>query len=310
MIVTVTLNPALDKTGRLDHLSPGGLNRLTDITWDAGGKGINVSATIAALGGTSVATGFVGGWTGDELVRRVDALGLTSDFVEVEEDTRVNVKVIDGDSRLTELNEPGPDISAHEFSRLTGKLTNYADQGALIVFAGSLARGLADNLYAVWVQMYKARGARVFLDADRQPLRLALEHKPDLIKPNAHELAELFGRDELTDLADIAELARRLVDDGIGQVIVSLGKDGALFCDRDHTLKADALDVEVRSTVGAGDSMVAAMAYAAEQQMSFTEAATLAMATSNATVTTAGTRPPSRQLIDELQAQVRLRSLA
>jgi 1-phosphofructokinase len=147
MIITVTLNPALDKTAHVDVLRPGFLNRLGNVTIDAGGKGINVSSMIAALGGKSIAVGFAGGSNGDELLSRLTQRGITHDFVRIKDSTRTNLKVISSGGVLTELNESGPEITGEEWRELEKKLLQFASKETIFVLSGSLPRNLGKDTY-------------------------------------------------------------------------------------------------------------------------------------------------------------------
>ncbi|MDR2044980.1 MAG: 1-phosphofructokinase family hexose kinase [Clostridium sp.] len=309
MIVTVTANPALDKTAELGRLCPGELNRLRSLVLDAGGKGVNVSKMIAALGGFSLATGFVGGGSGKELIRILAERGISSDFVKVGAVTRTNLKILDCGARLTELNEPGIQVTDTEARLLTRKLAALAKPGAVFVLSGSLCGGVGTDFYARLIHGIHRKGGRAFLDADGEAFRAALAEKPDFIKPNLRELAEYFGiRGELP--LDVSrELCRRLAEKGIPKLALSMGRDGALFVSGREAFYAPGLDVEARSPVGAGDCLVGAFAYATDRGEAWEEAAALAMAASAGAVTTVGTKPPSRQLVDQLRGEVKFEAL-
>ncbi|MDR0512141.1 MAG: 1-phosphofructokinase family hexose kinase, partial [Treponema sp.] len=218
MIITVTLNPALDKTANVDKMKTGGLNRLHDLRLDAGGKGLNVSSVISALGGNSIATGFVGGGSGAELLSLVSAKGLNADFLRIAGVTRTNLKVIDSEGELTELNEPGPKISAAEWLEMERKLSAYAKSTNTIILSGSLPSGLGIDTYQKLTTLLRRSGAAVFLDADGEALKLALKSAPNeipnYIKPNRYELLQYFNRadNERTTEAELAELCRSLLE--------------------------------------------------------------------------------------------------
>ncbi len=309
MTVTVTMNPALDKTAVIPALIPGGLNRLERVVLDAGGKGINVSKMIAALGGNSVATGFLGGGSGRELEAMLRLPGIEPDFITIAHTTRTNLKVLSGDCGVTEFNEPGATVTAGEIAALREKLLALAGPGVTFVFAGSLPRGAGAGIYGQLIGEVKAMGASAFLDADGEAFRLALEAGPDFIKPNKFELLQYFGEEGELSLQECAGLCRRFIESGVGLVALSMGGEGAMFVSKYEMLFSPALRVKVLSTVGAGDSMVAAFAYAFGKGMSLREAAALAMAASAGAVTTEGTKPPDRGTVDKLLKQVRLESI-
>lgn len=312
MIVTVTLNPALDKTARVDRLRLNGLNRLRDLRVDAGGKGINVSAVIRALGGESLALGFAGAGAGAELLSRIAAKGLRADFVRVAGATRTNLKVVDDAGALTELNEAGPCIAAEERERLEQKLAAYAGAGNTIALCGSLPPGLGADTYGRLCALLRRGGGGVFLDADGAGLEHALgggpEAVPDWVKPNRVELLRYFKIPEAEPVSEqrLAELCRMLLAKGVKLAAVSLGADGALFASASGLYRAPCVPVETRSTVGAGDSMVGALVYGFEQRLPEEQCFALAMAASAGACTTDGTNPPSRALVDELLPKTRI----
>ena len=312
MIITVTLNPALDKTCTVEELRPGELNRLRNVTIDPGGKGINVSRAIQALGGESTATGFLGGGAGAEIETALKMEGIRQSFVHISETTRTNTKVIDRSGTLTELNEPGPYISAEDMGRLDSIIFSHAKSGTLFVFSGSIPGGVEPAVYAKWITFVRSRGAKTILDGDGEAFRLAIAAKPDYIKPNRYELMQYFNDDcsEPTE-EHLVLRCKQLLESGVGHIVLSMGRQGAIFVGGGRVLRASALDVPAHSTVGAGDSMVAAFAYAenAGSELGFHDAAALSMAAAAAAVSTPGTKPPPRDAIYALLPQVRLYDL-
>lgn len=304
MIITVTMNPAIDKTVDIDALEPGGLNRIKKIELDAGGKGINVSKTIRNLGKTSVATGFIAGNAGNIIEKVLVDYGITTDFIRVPGETRTNMKVVEKSGAVTELNEPGPEVSRENLRELIEKLESYAGPETLIVLAGSIPQGADKNIYRIITERMHAKGASVLLDADGELFVNALEAKPDMIKPNRAELEEYYGLDYLATEEQLVEMGTELLERGIGFVAISMGQMGAFFLDKEQKLKCPGLSVKAHSTVGAGDAMVAALAYGWEEKLSMRDSAALGMATSAGAVTTVGTKPPTRALVDELLGQV------
>lgn len=306
MIITVTINPAVDKTASVTALERGGLNRLRGIVRDAGGKGINVSKMISALGGRSLATGFAGGAGGELITSTLASMNIKSDFVRVANETRTNLKLVEDSGAVTELNEPGAPVTSGELSQLEQKLEALANPQAVFVFSGSLCAGVEPGIYARYIRLVKNKGARAFLDADGEPFRLGLAANPDFIKPNIDELQAHFGLDKAPDTNEAIELCKTLIEGGVGLIALSRGKDGAIFLDKRSVIKAPGLKVKALSTVGAGDSMVGAMAYAADSGMDYESSLCLAMASSAGAVTTVGTKAPERRVVDELIKQVTL----
>lgn len=300
MIVTVTMNPAIDKTVEIDTLCPGGLNRIQRVEYDAGGKGINVSKTIKELGGESIAVGFLGGNSGRTIENVLNQKGIRNDFVWVDQETRTNTKVFEKSGELTELNEPGPVISPEQSQELLDKISAYASEGTLVILAGSIPSGVDSDIYAQIIQMVHEKGGKVLLDADGKLFRQALKAVPDIIKPNRVELEEYMGIDYRASEKELLDAAEKFLESGIETIAVSMGKSGAMFVRDGYQVKCPALSVKSHSTVGAGDAMVAALAYAWDQKLGSEDTVKLCMAASAGAVTTVGTKPPSREVVDEL----------
>jgi 1-phosphofructokinase len=309
LIITVTANPALDKTVEINELMPGELNRVQSVFVDAAGKGVNVSKTIAALGGKSTATGFIGGSGGDFIEKALEKAGIGYSFIHVAGETRTNLKVIDRGSRMTEINEPGIMASPEEARQLEEKLAKLSSPGVTVVIAGSLCRGVDPGYYARLVRAVHSGGGRAFLDADGEAFRLALKEKPDFIKPNTFEITQYFGVAKTKDLAELKGLCMRLASEGAKRFALSMGKEGAMFINGNEALFAPGLKVEAHSSAGAGDSMMAAVAHADDLGLGWRDACILAMATSAGSVTTKGTKPPSLELVESLKAQVKLEEI-
>ncbi len=310
MIITVTMNPAIDKTVELEQLERGSLNRLKNVITDAGGKGINVSKTIKALGGETIATGFSGGAGGNLIEKVLKEQGIKADFVEIKNEVRTNLKVLEARGFVTELNEPGPVVSPEELEQLTQKLTGYAGEDVIFILAGSIPGGISKTVYGELIGKLKEKGARVFLDADGELFIHSLEAGPDYIKPNRAELEEYYEMDYRADEKELVKMGKKLLEKGIRMAAVSLGQMGALFITKDRVVKCPGLKVEAHSTVGAGDAMVAALAYGLDKGLTLEECAKLGLAASAGAVTTKGTKPPSRELVDELINKVEIIDLA
>lgn len=304
MIITVTMNPAIDKTVEIDQLLPGGLNRIRKVEYDAGGKGINVSKTIRELDGTSIATGFLGGNAGKTIQSVLGKKEIGNDFIQVDGETRTNTKVFEKNGAVTELNEPGPVISEDQIHALLQKLEDYADDHTLFVLAGSIPAGVDRNIYAEITRLVHKKGAKVLLDADGELFRNSLEAVPDIIKPNRVELEEYAGFDYRASQEELLNLARKIRQKGIGTVAVSMGKSGAMLVKDGYEVRCPALSVKAHSTVGAGDAMVAALAYSWDQGLDDDALTRLCIAASAGAVTTIGTKPPTRELVDQLAEQV------
>ena len=309
MIYTVTLNPALDKTVTVPGLTVDEVNRIVEVREDPGGKGINVSKVIAKLGGKSCALALLGGTVGEKIKGMLEKDGIDVWAFEVQGETRTNLKVVDPKlDTHTDINEPGPEITIATLDDMLEALVASISRGDIVVLSGSLPKGAPVATYAAWTRACAKAGAKVFLDADGSALSHGLGARPYLAKPNDAELSRLCDR-ELSDVDDIAEEALRIVNGGVGRVVVSMGGAGAVIADENHVLLARSPKVPVGSTVGAGDSVVAALAYAEERGMGLADAARLAMATGAANVMQSGTQAAERAQVDALLDRVSIESL-
>ncbi len=255
MIYTVTLNPAVDYTVRATDFRIGEINRPKEAHLRIGGKGINVSLVLAALGVPSVAMGFVAGFTGDAIEAGVREAGVEADFVRLDNGfSRINLKLCTDVE--TELNGPGPDVPTDKLAELLNKLDRLQD-GDTLVLSGSIPPTLPSDIYARMLARPAGKAIRVAVDTTGEALRAVLPYRPFIIKPNRRELEELLG-ESLDTQQDLVRAARRLQAEGARHVLVSLGGDGALLLDGDgHVHTAGACRGTVQSTVGAGDSMLA-----------------------------------------------------
>ena len=309
MIYTVTLNPALDKPVEIPGMALDTVNRITEMRTDPGGKGINVSKVIAKLGGESCAVGILGGGSGKMLEKLLEGEPFTTQFRFVEGQTRTNIKIIDREGHTnTDINEPGLTVTAAELDALLRELLAELRPGDIVVLAGSLPKGAPQDTYRTWTAACKKAGARVFLDADGALLAEGLKAAPYLIKPNDDELSRLAGK-KLETLEELTAEGRRLLERGIERVVISLGGRGALYLRKGSTIYAEGLKVPVGSTVGAGDSVVAALAYAEAQGLSEEEAVRLSTAAGAANVMCSGTQAAEREAVEALLPKVRFSRL-
>lgn len=253
MIYTVTLNLSIDFIVRLDHLELGSVNRMTSDDKFAGGKGINVSRILQRLDVDNTATGFIGGFTGRFVENGLIAEGIKTNFVQVSEDTRINVKIKAGEE--TEINGAGPKISDEKLEELKAILAGLSSEDT-VVFAGSAPSSLGNQVYNTLIPIAKKAGAEVVCDFEGQTLLDSLNYQPLLVKPNSHELADIFGV-ELNGLEDIEKYAREILAKGAKNVIISMAGDGALLVTPEAAYFAKPIKGTVKNSVGAGDSMVA-----------------------------------------------------
>ena len=255
MIYTVTFNPALDYVVKVDHFTLGKINRTAEEHIFYGGKGLNVSAILANLGFETTALGFVAGFTGDEIERGAKSLGFQSEFIHVEKGmSRINVKLKSEEE--TELNGMGPEITDQDVEELFGQLDRI-EEGDVLVLSGSIPKTISDDIYERIMERLQNKGVRIVVDATKDLLMNVLKYKPFLIKPNNHELGEMFGV-ELHGDAQITEYARKLQEVGAGNVLVSMAGDGAILVTESGGFhKIGVPKGVVKNSVGAGDSMVA-----------------------------------------------------
>lgn len=309
MIVTVTMNPAIDKTVDIGRFERGDLNRIKRVEMDAGGKGINVSKTIRELGGESIATGFVGGTSGTIIKQVLADLGLRTDFVDVKGETRTNLKVVEENGEVTELNEPGPEVSKEQLDDLLNRLEGYANPDTLFVLAGSIPAGIPTDIYRRITERVHQKGAKVLLDADGALFSESLKGKPDMLKPNRSELERYYQMDYRSSEQELVSMGEKLLNNGASMAAISLGQMGAIFLTKEKRYRCPGLRVKAHSTVGAGDALVAAMAYSWDEKLPLETCIRLCMGASAGAVTSIGTKPPHRSLVDELVRQVELLEL-
>ncbi|MBT2639505.1 MULTISPECIES: 1-phosphofructokinase [unclassified Bacillus (in: firmicutes)] len=253
MIYTLTLNPSVDYLVEADEIHLGSLNRSSNETKLPGGKGINVSRVLRSLGVDSKATGFIGGFTGRYVEEFLNREGVQTRFVNVEGDTRINIKLKAGTE--TEINASGPEISTLAIGTLKEQIKQLG-LGDYLILAGSIPSSMPDSIYEEIVQICKDTGAEVIVDAEGDLLKNILVHRPFLIKPNHHELGQFFNK-EITEADEAIIYGKKLVEAGAKNVIVSLAEKGAVYINENDAYKADVPQGEVKSSVGAGDSMVA-----------------------------------------------------
>lgn len=253
MIYTVTVNPALDYVMQLPEVKDGETNRSSDTQFLAGGKGINVSQILNQLGVDNTAWGFVGGFTGEELIRQLNVKKISSDFVRISDDTRVNVKIHAQEE--TEINAAGPDITAQEVAAFKSRLDDL-EAGDVVVLSGSLAPSLPTDFYESLLPLIREKGAEFVVDTTGEALLRTLKFNPLVIKPNHHELADLFDT-SFSSTADMLEAAKKLQKLGAQNVMISMAGEGAYLVTADHVYHANAATGTAVNSVGAGDSMIA-----------------------------------------------------
>ncbi|WP_019586439.1 1-phosphofructokinase [Deinococcus apachensis] len=305
-VATLTLNPALDLTVRADGWRKGGVNLGQSLQFDAGGKGVNVASFLADWGLTVTATGLLG----DENTERFEALfqekGVRDEFVRVPGPTRVGVKVVDGAAQeTTDINLPGLAATPGALAELESRLDALAADHDAFVLAGSVPPGVGADFYARMVSRLRGAGRFVALDTSGTALQTALtaDVLPNLLKPNIHELEAALGR-SLTSEEDVLAAAHELLARGAELVAVSQGERGALLVTGNEAVRARPPQVDVVSTVGAGDAMVSGLVSARAEGLPLAEAARRATAFSLGAITRLGAHLPPRSELDTFAAQV------
>lgn len=300
MIYTVTLNPSLDYIVELENLSLGELNRTRAESKFPGGKGINVSQVLNRLGVKSKALGFIGGFTGEYIEKFLENNGIETDFVNVSEDTRINVKL--KSSSETEINAKGPTITKEDFEAFKGKIKHLTEEDTLVL-AGSIPSTMPLDTYEQLMNICQETGAKCVVDAEGDLLKSILQYRPFLIKPNHHELGGLF-QTQIKSPVDAIPFAKKLIDMGAQNVIVSLADKGAIFVNSELTLISNTPKGELKSSVGAGDSMVAGFMAKFEETACFEKAFRYSVATGSATAFSIGLC--SREKVEDVLHQVQV----
>ena len=286
MIYTVTFNPALDYVVGVEHLTLGEVNRTTKEEIYYGGKGINVSAVLKELKVESIALGFVAGFTGDAIERGVKEMGIVTDFIHLKEGmSRINVKI--KSDQESEINGQGPEITKEAIELLFDKL-DQLKEGDSLVLAGSIPKTLPSDIYERIMERLQEKKIRVIVDATKDLLLNVLKYKPFLIKPNNHELGEMFGVILKTN-EEIISYGKKLQDMGARNVLISMAGDGSILIDETGNVYQMGVPAgKVKNSVGAGDSMVAGFLAGYAETNNYEEALKLGTATGSATAFSEG----------------------
>lgn len=312
MICAFCANPCIDRTVTIPKFTYGGMNRIQDVRQDGSGKGVNVAIACRQLGMEAACIGLMGRENGGLVRARMEQDGVVCDLMEFDGAVRINTKVLDRATGIvTEINEKGQPVTAEQVAAMVAQCVDWAGRSSFLVLTGSLPPGCPDDLYAQITRAVHAAApdCRVLLDAEGEKLRQGLAARPYMIKPNRYEL-ELLAGHELPGIQDVHAFAQELVAQGIQVVTVSLGGDGAYVTDGAAAFYAPIMDVPVRSTVGAGDSMVAGMLRGFDLGLSPVEAFRHGVAAASSSVTTEGTMLVDRAVYEDLLPQVRLVDMA
>ncbi len=278
-VVTVTLNPAIDQTVTIPNFAAGKVNRVEQTQWHPGGKGVNVAAALADYGHDVAVTGFLGRDNSGAFEVLFAQKHIDDRFLRIAGQTRIGVKITDPvQQQTTDVNFPGPAPTTSDIAALLRQLASLAAQDCRwFVLAGSLPPGVDLGIYRDIISALKRNGCRVLLDTSGEALQLALEAAPQIVKPNLHELETLVGVSLPTESA-IVDATGKLLERGVKLVVVSMGAQGACFVSADAVVIARPPKVQVKSTVGAGDAMVAGIIASQLAELPLTECARLATA--------------------------------
>lgn len=303
-IITFTPNPVLDRTLTVPRIVFNEMTRATASRLDWGGKGLNVSRALQALGVKSLATGFVGGAAGQLLERGLSEMGIATDFVHIAGETRTNIVITDTDAQhYIKVNEVGPEVHGEEIASLFDRAHRYVGPGTMWILSGSLPPGVPDSFYAQLVELAQAQGVKTLLDASGEPLRLGCGAAPYLVKPNLVEAAQVTGH-AIESESDALSAAAFFLDQGIELVALSAGADGMLLAAKQQAIWAKPPHVKALNPVGAGDALLAGVAWAVQSGACFEDIARWGVAAGTAAAMCDGVGVGTRAEVKALHAQV------
>ncbi len=310
MIITLTLNPAIDQTLVLPRFVAGDTLRVKSRRFDPGGKGINVSRVIQELGGESLAMGFAPGGLGRYIEQTLEGQGITCDFVHTQGETRTNITILDESRHMhTILSDPGPAIDYRSLAELRSRLRSRLHTGDWLVLAGSIPPPLDAGLYTEIIREASEAGAHTVLDADGTALAAGAAGHPEMLKGNRRELERLLGR-HLDDEASTLEAVREVHQRGVNNVVVTRGREGAVATTDETYLRGVAPRVRPVSAVGSGDAFLAGVVLTLSRRGSMEEALRLGIAAGTAAVLNPGTELCHRREVDILVPRVKVHEIA
>lgn len=309
MLLTVTLNASIDKRYTVEAFVKEKANRVTRCLVSAGGKGLNVSRAAALLGESVVATGFAGGYAGDFILQELNRENIVADFVHIQEESRTCINIFDQSTKeQTEILEPGPSVSNDSLEEFIRCYSELVTQSTIVSISGSLPGGVTPGFYVRLIDIAKMQHRPVILDTSGAALKAGLRAKPDLIKPNADELEMLLG-EKPCGVEQIVQAARKLHRDGIKNVVVSLGAQGAVYICDEGGFFAQSPKVNVVNTVGCGDSMIASFAKDLPRRIPPKEMLRNAVAVASANAMTENTAFFRKEDYDALRSQIKVSSI-
>ncbi len=305
MITTVSMNPSIDRTVRVRKFTYGGMNRVVSARNDASGKAVNVAITAARLDAQAECIGISYRENGRMLENRLLGSGVGCDFLWLEGRVRTNIKMLDESTgQVTEINESGSPVDDETLEKMLDMIVDHAAKSDFLVLTGSLPPGCPDDFYRTVIDSVRGLNCRCVLDAEGAKFAEGIRAMPFLIKPNLYELEIAVGH-PISGLNEVRDAAKRFVDQGVENVVVSMGADGALLTNGKETLYAPRVEVAVQSTVGAGDAMVAGLTAGFLAEKELDEVLRMGVAAGTASCMTEGTqlveRATYKNLLDTIQ---------
>ncbi|MCR9965603.1 1-phosphofructokinase [Vibrio antiquarius] len=307
-VVTITLNPALDLTGSVNELNVGSVSLVQQSNLHAAGKGVNVAKVLSDLGADVTVTGFLGKDNPELFHQLFNDIGVKNEFVEVQGATRINVKLVEANGNVSDINFPGVQVTADEIARFEETLFRLSKTHDYFVLAGSLPRGVTAEQCAAWIKALHQQGKKVLFDSSKAALKSGIEAHPWLIKPNDEELGDFVG-EHLETPGQCQAAAQTLSDKGIENIVVSMGADGVMWLNQGEWLRAQPPRMNVVSTVGAGDTLVAGLCWGHMQLMPKNDLLRFATALSALAVSQVGVGLTSQEELENIKQQTEVSEL-
>ncbi|NNN77710.1 1-phosphofructokinase [Vibrio sp. 11-4(1)] len=307
-VVTITLNPALDLTGSVNELNVGSVSLVQQSNLHAAGKGVNVAKVLSDLGADVTVTGFLGKDNPELFHQLFNDIGVKNEFVEVQGATRINVKLVEANGNVSDINFPGVQVTADEIARFEETLFRLAKTHDYFVLAGSLPGGVTAEQCAAWIKALHQQGKKVLFDSSKTALKSGIEAHPWLIKPNDEELGDFVG-EHLETPEQCQAAAQTLSDKGIENIVVSMGADGVMWLNQGKWLRAQPPRMNVVSTVGAGDTLVAGLCWGHMQLMPKNDLLRFATALSALAVSQVGVGLTSQEELENIKQQTEVSEL-
>ncbi|ENM5834908.1 1-phosphofructokinase [Vibrio metoecus] len=307
-VVTITLNPALDLTGSMNQLNVGSVSLVEQSSLHAAGKGVNVAKVLSELGADVTVTGFLGRDNQELFCQLFNQLGVRDEFIRIDGATRINVKLVEHNGAVSDINFPGITVTQADIDAFEATLLRLAQDHDYFVLAGSLPKGISPQRCAGWISQLRSMNKKVLFDSSREALMVGLEARPWLIKPNDEELSQWCGK-ELSTLKECQQAASQLAQKEIENIVISMGANGVMWLNENEWLHAKPPKMQVVSTVGAGDTLVAGLCWGHMQHMEKDDLLRFATALSALAVTQVGVGISDKEQLYTLQQQIQVSAL-